>query len=65
MGEHFQVMTKLNPYIIPTCVKYLVGFFFSRYDLYTKSSTVPDIDALWPYYQSLVDKYFGAIKLKF
>ncbi|KFB42133.1 AGAP003635-PA-like protein [Anopheles sinensis] len=30
---------------------------FNRYDLYTKSTTLPDIDALWPYYQSLIDKY--------
>lgn len=33
---------------------------FNHYDLYTKSSTVPDIDALWPYYQSLIDKYCPA-----
>lgn len=30
---------------------------FNRYDLYTKSSEVPDIDNLWPYYQTLIDKY--------
>uniref|UniRef100_A0A182YIC0 Inositol oxygenase n=1 Tax=Anopheles stephensi TaxID=30069 RepID=A0A182YIC0_ANOST len=30
---------------------------FNRYDLYTKSTTLPDIDALWPYYQGLIDKY--------
>ncbi|XP_059622144.1 inositol oxygenase [Phlebotomus argentipes] len=30
---------------------------FNRYDLYTKSTKVPDIEALWPYYQSLIDKY--------
>lgn len=30
---------------------------FNRYDLYTKSSEIPDIDALWPYYQTLIDKY--------
>lgn len=30
---------------------------FNRYDLYTKSTTKPDIDALWPYYQGLIDKY--------
>lgn len=30
---------------------------FNRYDLYTKCTKVPDIDALWPYYQSLIDKY--------
>lgn len=31
--------------------------FFSRYDLYTKSEKIPDIEKLWPYYQSLIDKY--------
>jgi len=30
---------------------------FNRYDLYTKSAKVPNIDELWPYYQSLIDKY--------
>lgn len=34
---------------------------FSRYDLYTKSSKVPDIDELWPYYQSLIDKYIPGV----
>lgn len=34
-------------------------FFFccSRYDLYTKGETIPDIENLWPYYQGLIDKY--------
>jgi len=30
---------------------------FNKFDLYTKSSKVPDIEALRPYYQALVDKY--------
>ncbi|XP_054281063.1 inositol oxygenase-like [Macrosteles quadrilineatus] len=30
---------------------------FNKYDLYTKSSKVPDIENLKPYYQSLIDKY--------
>ncbi|KAJ6635443.1 Inositol oxygenase [Pseudolycoriella hygida] len=30
---------------------------FNRYDLYTKSAKVPNIDELWPYYQTLIDKY--------
>eukprot|EP00088_Acartia_fossae_P021421 TRINITY_DN2287_c0_g1_i5.p1 TRINITY_DN2287_c0_g1~~TRINITY_DN2287_c0_g1_i5.p1 ORF type:complete len:304 (+),score=69.80 TRINITY_DN2287_c0_g1_i5:25-912(+) len=29
----------------------------SQYDLYTKSTNIPDIEALKPYYQSLIDKY--------
>lgn len=36
---------------------------FNRFDLYTKSDELPDIDALMPYYQSLCDKYLpGLIK---
>ena len=30
---------------------------FNKFDLYTKSETVPDIDELTPYYQKLIDKY--------
>lgn len=30
---------------------------FNKFDLYTKADTRPDVEALWPYYQSLVDKY--------
>ncbi|PSN30705.1 Inositol oxygenase [Blattella germanica] len=36
---------------------------YNKYDLYTKSTVIPDIDALMPYYQSLIDKYIpGAIE---
>ncbi|XP_053974779.1 inositol oxygenase [Hylaeus volcanicus] len=30
---------------------------FNKYDLYTKSGGVPDIEKLWPYYEKLIDKY--------
>ncbi|KAF7284045.1 inositol oxygenase-like [Rhynchophorus ferrugineus] len=30
---------------------------FNKYDLYTKSTEVPDIEALWPYYEKLIEKY--------
>ncbi|XP_035742020.1 inositol oxygenase-like [Vespa mandarinia] len=30
---------------------------FNKYDLYTKSAGVPDIEKLWPYYEKLIDKY--------
>lgn len=30
---------------------------FNRYDLYTKSTKLPDMESLWPYYQGLIDKY--------
>ena len=36
---------------------------FNKFDLYTKSEEVPDIEALMPYYQSLIDKYIpGKVK---
>ncbi|EQC34180.1 hypothetical protein SDRG_08387 [Saprolegnia diclina VS20] len=30
---------------------------FNKFDLYTKADKRPDVTALWPYYQSLIDKY--------
>nr|CAH7753805.1 unnamed protein product [Callosobruchus chinensis] len=30
---------------------------FNQYDLYTKSHEIPDIEKLWPYYESLIEKY--------
>jgi inositol oxygenase len=30
---------------------------FNEYDLYTKADERPDVEALWPYYQGLIDKY--------
>lgn len=30
---------------------------FNTYDLYSKSDGVLDVEAVWPYYQSLIDKY--------
>ena len=30
---------------------------FNKYDLYTKADSRPDAAKLWPYYQSLIDKY--------
>jgi len=34
---------------------------FNEFDLYTKSDDVPDVEALKPYYQSLIDKYIPGI----
>ncbi len=31
---------------------------FNPYDLYTKSHTKPDAQALWPYYDDLIREYF-------
>lgn len=30
---------------------------FNKFDLYTKADTRPDVAQLWPYYQTLIDKY--------
>ncbi|XP_031149268.1 inositol oxygenase isoform X2 [Sander lucioperca] len=34
---------------------------FNKFDLYTKSTELPDVDKLKPYYQSLIDKYCPGI----
>jgi len=34
---------------------------FNKFDLYTKSAAVPDIAALKPYYQGLIDKYLPGV----
>ena len=37
--------------------------YSSKFDLYTKSSKMPDIEKLRPYYQNLIDTYIpGVIK---
>lgn len=36
---------------------------FNQYDLYSKSDSLPDVEALWPYYQGLIDKFMpGLVK---
>ncbi|CAG4932050.1 unnamed protein product [Colias eurytheme] len=34
---------------------------FNQYDLYTKCTVVPDIEALWPYYEGLIEKYIPGV----
>ncbi|XP_060533144.1 inositol oxygenase [Cylas formicarius] len=34
---------------------------FNQYDLYTKGAEIPDIEALWPYYEKLIDKYIPGV----
>ncbi|KAM3963938.1 inositol oxygenase-like [Aphomia sociella] len=34
---------------------------FNQYDLYTKSAGIPDVEALWPYYESLIEKYMPGL----
>jgi inositol oxygenase len=31
--------------------------FFNEFDLYTKKAARPNMKELWPYYQTLIDKY--------
>lgn len=33
----------------------------SKFDLYTKTTVLPDVEKLMPYYQSIVDKYCPGI----
>ncbi len=46
-----QILTFLN----------IFNFNFSEFDLYTKSDSVPDVDKLTEYYQTLIDKYIPGI----
>ena len=39
-------------------------FYFSPFDLYSKTENFPDVEDLKPYYQSLIDKYIPG-KIKF
>ncbi|CAK9819975.1 Inositol oxygenase [Anthophora plagiata] len=34
---------------------------FNKFDLYTKSGDIPDIENLWPYYEMLIDKYIPGV----
>ncbi|KAI4455093.1 myoinositol oxygenase [Holotrichia oblita] len=34
---------------------------FNQYDLYTKSEKIPNIEELWPYYESLIEKYLPGV----
>jgi len=38
---------------------------FNKYDLYSKSDAMPDVQGLKPYYQSLLDKYGIGGKCRF
>jgi len=38
---------------------------FNKYDLYSKSDKIPDIEGLWPYYRGLLAKYGLDGKLQF
>ncbi|KAF4516958.1 hypothetical protein B566_EDAN005559 [Ephemera danica] len=51
--EYLYRMLVHNKVDLPEEALYMV----SRYDLYTKSAEVPDVEAITPYYQSIIDKY--------
>ncbi|KOB68324.1 Myo-inositol oxygenase [Operophtera brumata] len=50
---------------LPMHVYSNLSFGCSKYDLYTKSGGIPDIEALWPYYESLIEKYIPGKWTKF
>ncbi|CAH0713540.1 unnamed protein product, partial [Brenthis ino] len=50
-GDYSQFCTERDDKIKEAVLK------FNQYDLYTKSAALPDIEALWPYYESLIEKY--------
>jgi len=37
---------------------------FNKFDLYSKVDAPPDVEALWPFYQALIDKWIGAGELE-
>ncbi|OQS05102.1 inositol oxygenase [Thraustotheca clavata] len=50
-GEYHQFMTDDDWELLDWVLE------FNKFDLYTKADKRPDVAALWPYYQSLIDKY--------
>ncbi|XP_046964292.1 inositol oxygenase-like [Vanessa cardui] len=50
-GDYEQFATERDEKIKAAVLK------FNQYDLYTKSAAIPDIEALWPYYENLIEKY--------
>jgi len=50
-GDYYHLCDKTDMEMLPWIKE------FNKYDLYTKSTDIPDIETLKPYYQSLIDKY--------
>ncbi|KPJ12988.1 Inositol oxygenase [Papilio machaon] len=50
-GDYKHLITEQDDHILQAVLE------FNKYDLYTKSAAVPDIEELWPYYERLIDKY--------
>jgi inositol oxygenase len=55
-GAYRQLMSPADHEMMPWVLE------FNKFDLYTKDDTPVDVDvsveAVWPYYQGLIDKYF-------
>jgi len=54
-GDYFHLCNEKDFEMLPWIKK------FNQFDLYTKSDEVPDIEALTPYYQQLIDKYVPGV----
>ncbi|XP_038216576.1 inositol oxygenase-like [Zerene cesonia] len=50
-NDYSHFMTKEDEKLKETVLR------LTKYDLYSKSAKVPDIDALWPYYEGLIEKF--------
>lgn len=55
-GAYRQLMSQKDEEMLPWVLE------FNKFDLYTKDDTPVDVnfsvEAVWPYYQGLIDKYF-------
>lgn len=50
----------MSPYFEINITGNVIVYYFvcnSKYDLYSKSDDIPDVDSLRPYYQGLIDKF--------
>lgn len=54
-GDYYHLCSKKDLSMLPWIRE------FNKFDLYSKSPDIPDIDKLIPYYQSLIDKYVPGI----
>ncbi|XP_026142873.1 inositol oxygenase [Carassius auratus] len=50
-GDYMHLCNKKDLQMLPWVKE------FNKFDLYTKSTELPDVESLRPYYQSLIDKY--------
>ncbi|KAM7317499.1 hypothetical protein ACRRTK_023801 [Alexandromys fortis] len=54
-GDYLQLCSQQDLDMLPWVQE------FNKFDLYTKSPELPDVDSLRPYYQGLIDKYCPGI----